>query len=279
MAACMCMQLKGGQPLFRCPQVAVTSAKPCRRPKPRRKKPAWAFCRIRSNSASGTRSNAIILAGPVSGSGRRLVAQGSAGPFSPAPRSKADVHSGRESAQRTRRRPSKSVPAAQADLLQGFQAVRNKRRTDDQQLFDAALRQPGQFKIRVRFQPRIAAQPGLEGYGKFLRRNARPPAPWPPPSGNIAPDNRSPGLDRECRSNWAWTGNGRRWVGFAQMPFRNAVKTEQQMVVPASQMVGRAGGQRRNDNPGPRHTAAARHFHASARALRATCCTRTTAVS
>ena len=52
--------------------------------------------------------------------------------------------------------------AADAQFFQRFEAVRNKRRRDDQQFFDAFLGQPFQFKIRVRLQPGVFAQARLE---------------------------------------------------------------------------------------------------------------------
>ena len=140
----------------------------------------------------------------------------------------------------------KRFPPAHPDLFQRFQAVRNKCRADHQYFFDAAGRKFLEFKIRVRLQPRVFAKSRLEGHGVFFLRHAR------------LGDERRDGLEtlravtRRVRRaghfatvrHFQAMAAGR--VGLAQMPLRDAVKTEQQMVVAGVEMIFRARHQRRD---------------------------------
>ena len=51
-----------------------------------------------------------------------------------------------------------SLPPALADFFDGFQAIRNKGRADDEQPFDAGGAEARQFMLGVRLHPGIAAQ-------------------------------------------------------------------------------------------------------------------------
>ena len=59
-----------------------------------------------------------------------------------------------------------------ADLLDGFEAVADKRRADDQHALDALLGQARHLEVSVRLQPRITAQPGLECHGIIFWRHS-----------------------------------------------------------------------------------------------------------
>ena len=52
-------------------------------------------------------------------------------------------------------RIDKSLPATQADFLEGLEAIGNKSRAHYEKLSNTALRQFREFKIGVRFQPRL----------------------------------------------------------------------------------------------------------------------------
>ena len=64
------------------------------------------------------------------------------------------------------------VLCSHANLLEGFQAVADKCRANDEHPFDSLLGQAGEFEICIRFQPRITAKPGLERHREFFWRDA-----------------------------------------------------------------------------------------------------------
>ncbi len=59
----------------------------------------------------------------------------------------------------------KRFAAPDADFLQGFEAVGHERRADDEQPLRPGRGEPREFMVGVGLQPRIAAEPRLEGDG------------------------------------------------------------------------------------------------------------------
>src|ERR1041385_1215327 len=123
-----------------------------------------------------------------------------------------------------------SLAPTDADFFESFQAVGNKRRADHQQFLDSARGEIWQLQIRIRPQPWVPAKPRLERERIFFRRQT--------------------GLFHECGGGFetlgAVTGGVRRArrlaairrgktmaacrIGLANLPLRNTVKAEQQMV-------------------------------------------------
>ena len=69
-------------------------------------------------------------------------------------------------------RRQKCLAAANADFLQRLQAVRNKRRADDQHAFSPPLRQTRPVRNPCKVSATGPAQPRLKGHGPFSRRHA-----------------------------------------------------------------------------------------------------------
>ena len=62
-----------------------------------------------------------------------------------------------------------SFAAAHGNFFERFEAIGDKGRTHDEKLFDASLGKAFKFAVGIGRQPRVAAEPGLERNGIFLR--------------------------------------------------------------------------------------------------------------
>jgi hypothetical protein len=130
---------------------------------------------------------------------------------------------------------------ANADFFEGFKAVGDKSRTDNKEFFDAPLSEFGEFEVGVRLQPWVASEPGLEGDGIFLFREA-----------SFLHESRdrfkalsaiAGGVGRACSFATVLGSQtmaaGR--IGFAELAFGQAVETEQEVVEALVQIILRAG--------------------------------------
>ena len=128
-------------------------------------------------------------------------------------------------------RLDKNFPAAHRYFFKCFQAIGDKGGAHDEEPFDAALGKSLEFGIGVGLQPGVATEPGLERNGKFLRADVR--------LFHKVADGRKAlrAIAGVVRDAGRFTAVGRLEavtsgrIGFSQMPFRQAVKTEEQVIV------------------------------------------------
>src|SRR4051812_21124748 len=141
---------------------------------------------------------------------------------------------------------TKTVSTADADFLNGFQAIGNKGGTNYMKLLDASLCQLGNFKICIRLKPGVAPKPGLERNGVFvfgqpdlLDKSGDSAKALGAVTSRVSRRGRvTAGSCREAMTP------GR--VGLSNLAFGHAVKTEEEMVKVAPQVFLRAAAQSTN---------------------------------
>ena len=121
-------------------------------------------------------------------------------------------------------------PTAHADFFEGFEAIGDEGGAENEKTAGSLLGEADQFVIGVGFKPRVTAESGLERDGVFLGRK----------SGSF--DEATDGLEALMTVTGgvgraglgATIGRGEAMVsggiGFAEVPFGDAVETEEQVV-------------------------------------------------